>query len=66
MTQFPLGQLQINYGVENGFAEIVEEFYQELFDYYFSTGEMPYGTAKARDGDPFQWLTDKLEEKFVG
>ena len=26
---------------------------------------MPYGTAKARTGDPAQWITDKLETEFT-
>ena len=37
--------------------------YEKLFQYFhFDTGEMPYGTAKARDGDPYVWLVDKLDE----
>jgi hypothetical protein len=31
-----------------------------LFDYYNDHGEMPYGVAKARDGDPVNWITDRL------
>ena len=23
---------------------------------------MPYGTQKARDGDPVQWITERLED----
>ena len=35
--------------------------YEKLFAYFhFETGEMPYGTAKARDGDPYNWIADKL------
>ena len=46
-----------------------EEFYDtpayvKLFEYFaFETGEMPYGTAKARDGDPDTWILDTLEDK---
>jgi len=42
------------------------EFYDttaftKLFEYFaFETGEMPYGTAKARDGDPDQWILETL------
>lgn len=32
------------------------DIYQDLFDYWYSTGEMPYGTAKARTGDPHLWI----------
>lgn len=34
--------------------------YEELFDHYCNNGEMPYGVAKARDGDPVQWISDRL------
>jgi hypothetical protein len=37
------------------------EFYQDLFEYYCATGEMPYGTMKARTGDPFNWISDRLD-----
>ncbi len=36
--------------------------YNKLYEYFaFKTGEMPYGTAKARDDDPDSWILDKLE-----
>ena len=38
------------------------EFYEALFDYFSDNGEMPYGTQKARDGDPVEWITDKLNQ----
>ena len=31
-----------------------------LYRMYLDTGEMPYGTAKARTGDPDQWMFDQL------
>ena len=35
--------------------------YEKLFEYFaFETGEMPYGTAKARDGMPDEWILDYL------
>ena len=37
--------------------------YEKLFVYFhFDTGEMPYGTAKARDGDPYEWIATKLDD----
>ena len=37
--------------------------YEKLFVYFhFDTGEMPYGTAKARDGDPYEWIANKLDD----
>ena len=38
------------------------EFYEALFAYFSDNGEMPYGTQKARDGDPVEWITDKLNQ----
>ena len=37
-----------------------EELYSELYEYFLE--DMPYGTAKARDGDPTQWITERLED----
>ena len=42
-------------------GELSDHLYDALFDYYSDKGEMPYGTAKARDGDPYQWIGDRLE-----
>jgi hypothetical protein len=39
-----------------------DDLYDELYDYYSSNGEMPYGVAKARTGDPYQWVSGKLGE----
>ena len=32
----------------------------DLMDYY--SDEMPYGTMKARDGDPVEWIMNKLDD----
>ena len=39
--------------------------YQELFENFSSSGEMPYGTQKGRDGDPAQWMNDELDDMGV-
>ena len=31
----------------------------QLFEYYQE--DMPYGVQKARTGDPYEWIFDKLE-----
>ena len=37
--------------------------YEKLFEYFtFETGEMPYGTAKYRDGEADVWILERLEE----
>lgn len=45
-------------------AEVVEGNFDELFEHYLSTGRMPYGVAKARTGDPYQWIADELEREL--
>jgi len=44
---------QIEYG---------SEVYEDLFEYYMSSGEMPYGIMKARTGDPDVWIVDRVFE----
>ena len=41
----------------------MENFYAALFDYFISSGEMPYGTAKGRTGDPYEWISDRLMDE---
>ena len=36
-----------------------EKLYEELYEYFLE--DMPYGTQKARDGDPVQWITEHLD-----
>jgi len=38
------------------------KLYRELLSYYMSNGEMPYGTVKGNDGDPEEWIYDRLEQ----
>jgi hypothetical protein len=38
------------------------DLYEALFDYYSDSGDMPYGIAKARTGDPFTWVGDQLAQ----
>jgi len=38
--------------------------FDQLFDHFCATGEMPYGVAKARDGDPYQWIENRLDEIY--
>jgi hypothetical protein len=44
--------------------DLSDELYELLFDSEFAS-DMPYGTKKARTGDPFQWLVAKIR-KVVG
>ena len=51
----------------NSFLTDHDKFYDELYEYFVTgagRGEMPYGVAKARDGDPDQWITEYLEQEY--
>lgn len=37
-----------------------EPLYDALYDYYFD--DMPYGTKKARDGDPYEWISNRFSD----
>lgn len=41
--------------------DLDEHLYDALYDYYCNQGEMPYGTMKARTGDPFEWVTQRFD-----
>ena len=38
------------------------KLYHDLFSYFSSDGEMPYGIQKARTGDPDEYIYNKLED----
>jgi hypothetical protein len=44
--------------VQNG--ELSDDLYHALYDYYFD--DMPYGTKKARTGDPYEWIGDRFAQ----
>ena len=35
-----------------------------MYEHFLNNGEMPYGVAKARDGDPYEWVGDRVERLF--
>ena len=41
-----------------------DKFFDELYDWFVNSGEMPYGIAKAREGDPDQFIQDYLEQEY--
>ena len=43
-----------------GEADISSRLYEDLYEIY--AHEMPYGTAKARTGDPIAFISDRLFE----
>jgi hypothetical protein len=47
-------------------GDLDQDLYEALFDYYLEAGEMPYGVAKARTGDPMEWVATNLESHLRG
>jgi len=43
-------------------GDLDHDLYYALYDYYSDQGEMPYGTAKGRDGDPYEWVSLRLDQ----
>lgn len=48
---------------KNG-EDLSDHLYDAVYDHYCNNGEMPYGTMKARDGDPYEWVTQKLDQEL--
>ncbi|WP_407305698.1 hypothetical protein [Acinetobacter sp.] len=47
-----------------GIDDLDESFYDNLFSFYCNNGEMPYGIAKARTGDPYVWIDNALRDEL--
>lgn len=50
--------------VVNGRADLTDarNHYESLYERYVE--DMPYGVAKARDGDPYEWLFERLMSDY--
>jgi hypothetical protein len=46
---------------DDGELDPGSDFYAALYDFY--DDQMPYGVQKARDGDPVEWISDKLSDE---
>ncbi len=42
-----------------------ENLYDALYDYYMDIGDMPYGVAKGREGDPYQWVSERFYDDVM-
>lgn len=51
-------QLTAFYSAKLEISAMTQELQNALFDYY--TPQMPYGTATAKTGDPYEFITDQL------
>ena len=43
-------------------GEPSDELFYALYEHWLP--EMPYGTAKARDGDPGEWIAERLASEL--
>lgn len=57
---FPLSSSEIKNIIDEG--DISEYQFDKLISYFQE--DIPYGTLKARDGDPYNWICEKLTEMF--
>ena len=54
--------LRIGMALETGNDDLIADLEGRLLDRYMD--EMPYLTQKARDGDPMQWIFDRISYIF--
>ena len=45
--------------------EYGSEVYDDLYNYFADSGEMPYGVMKARTGMPDEWIIDRVDDLGV-
>lgn len=43
-------------------CEVSWDLYTDLYELWVE--EMPYGTAKGRDGDPYEWVCNRLFQEL--
>lgn len=41
-------------------GDLDDDLFTALYDHYFD--DMPYGVKKARDGDPYEWITQRFDD----
>ena len=59
LAQFP-DEAKILQSEEDVMSIYGTELYQQLFEFFQE--DMPYGTQKARDGDPVDYINNELDE----
>jgi hypothetical protein len=43
-------------------GDMSDDLFDALYDYYNHHGAMPYGVAKGRSGDPYEWVGDRFAQ----
>lgn len=62
MTQNMQGVRDVGNGDDT--TEAAQALHDALYEHFTSNGEMPYGVAKARTGDPYNWIADRTADEF--
>lgn len=57
----PEDKVAIQFAIDNN-TDLDDTLFTKLFDHFCNNGEMPYGVAKARTGDPYEWIGDHMHE----
>lgn len=60
-AKYPLGMKRI---YDTGEIDYNSTFFDEVYDHFVNSGEMPIGIAKARTGDPVVWISERISETF--
>lgn len=60
-TFTPSDKVTIQFSIERG-VDVSGALYEKLFNHFCNNGEMPYGTAKARERDPVEWVHAHMHE----
>jgi hypothetical protein len=63
MKTFDIEELKLMKSVHAGtmdYDDLPEELQSELYEFFLP--QMPYGTAKARTGDPIEFIINKMHE----
>lgn len=69
MKKLTAAQIEQLLAFRNGFREYDDldaDIREYLFCHFCDSGEMPYGTAKARDGDPDEWIINTVTNMSLG
>jgi len=45
-------------------GDLDDELYEATFEYLINTGNIPYGVAKARTGDPYEFVCNFLLDGY--
>lgn len=49
---------------EDHYAQDEDGLFYNMMVQYGCEGEMPYGTMKARDGDPYEWTFSRIYDTY--